>query len=255
MQIATAESWYETERLENGVTYIGEPHIKAFYRCNIWHVRGRDRDMLVDSGMGVVSLREQVPLVTERPLTAVASHTHYDHIGAHHEFPDRVVHGDEAGLLADAVLSKSEAEVTALWDVRDGMAESMGSRENAAGFDISLNVADMAGLEAELTARLLKQADTAEVLIGGHLGDGNLHLAVSGTRADGPLPPEVAEEVVYGLVGDLGGSISAEHGIGLYKRRHLPQTRSPAELAVMRSLKAALDPLNLLGAGRVFEMT
>ena len=56
--------------------------------------------MLVDTGMGVVSLRGQVPLVTERPLTAVASHTHYDHIGCHHEFADRVVHRDEADLLA-----------------------------------------------------------------------------------------------------------------------------------------------------------
>ncbi|MEM8755932.1 MAG: MBL fold metallo-hydrolase, partial [Pseudomonadota bacterium] len=61
--------------MADGVTFIDEPHIQTFYRCNIWHVRGRDRDMLVDSGMGVVSLVEWVPLVTERPVTAVASHT------------------------------------------------------------------------------------------------------------------------------------------------------------------------------------
>ena len=59
-----------------------------------------DGDLLVDSGMGVVSLREWVPLVTERPLLAVASHTHFDHIGCHHEFPDRAVHRAEAELLA-----------------------------------------------------------------------------------------------------------------------------------------------------------
>jgi hypothetical protein len=53
MRIATAETWYETTPLEDGVTHIHEPFIKAFYRCNIWHVRGRDRDLLVDSGMGV----------------------------------------------------------------------------------------------------------------------------------------------------------------------------------------------------------
>ncbi len=100
MQIATAESWYETARVGDGVTHIWEPHIKPFYRCNIWHVRGRDRDMLVDSGMGVVSLRERVPLVAERNLVAVASHTHFDHIGTHHEFADRLVHPAEAGVLA-----------------------------------------------------------------------------------------------------------------------------------------------------------
>ena len=84
----------------DGVTWIDEPHIAEFYRCNVWHVRGRDGDMLVDSGMGVVSLRERVALVTERPLQAVASHTHFDHIGCHHEFDCRLCHEAEAELLA-----------------------------------------------------------------------------------------------------------------------------------------------------------
>ena len=81
MQIATAETWYETRTMDDGVTYIYEPFIKEFYRCNIWHVKGSQRDMLVDSGMGVVSLREQIPMVTEKKCLAVASHTHFDHIG------------------------------------------------------------------------------------------------------------------------------------------------------------------------------
>jgi glyoxylase-like metal-dependent hydrolase (beta-lactamase superfamily II) len=100
MQIATAESWYETRRVEDGVTHIWEPHIKPFYRCNIWHVRGRDRDLLVDSGMGVVSLRSAVAFLAERPLLAVASHTHFDHIGSHHEFAERAVHEAEAAIMA-----------------------------------------------------------------------------------------------------------------------------------------------------------
>lgn len=81
MERAKPEDWYRVRRLSDGVTFIDEPFIQEFYRCNVWHVRGRERDMLVDSGMGVVSLREWVPLVTERALTAVASHTHFDHIG------------------------------------------------------------------------------------------------------------------------------------------------------------------------------
>ena len=72
--------------------------VKEFYRCNIWHLRGRDRDLLVDSGWGVVSLREHIPLVTERPLVAVASHTHFDHIAGHHEFAERWVHRAEAAI-------------------------------------------------------------------------------------------------------------------------------------------------------------
>lgn len=101
MDRARAEDWYRVEHKGDDVTLISEPFIQPFYRCNCWHVRGRDRDMLVDSGMGVVSLRDWVPLVTERSLTAVASHTHFDHIGCHHEFPVRCVHHLEADILAN----------------------------------------------------------------------------------------------------------------------------------------------------------
>ncbi len=92
-------NWWRVRDAGDGVTWIDEPHVHEFYRCNVWHVRGRDRDMLVDSGMGVVSLRASVPLVTERPLEAVASHTHFDHVGCHHEFACRSCHGAEAHLL------------------------------------------------------------------------------------------------------------------------------------------------------------
>lgn len=97
---ARPEEWYRLESRGDGVTLIEEPWIRPFFRCNMWHVRGRDRDLLIDSGMGVVPLRRWVSLVTERPLTAVASHTHFDHIGAHHEFEDRAVHPAEAAILA-----------------------------------------------------------------------------------------------------------------------------------------------------------
>ena len=104
------DKWYAVKRLDDGVTAISEPFIQEFYRCNIWHVRGRDRDMLGDSGMGVVSLREWVPLVTERDLVAVASHTHFDHIGCHHEFECRAVHSAEADLLANPTRANTLAD-------------------------------------------------------------------------------------------------------------------------------------------------
>lgn len=105
-----SSSWYETKKLGDGISLIRESHIKPFYRCNIWHVRGRDRDMLVDSGMGVVSLRDHVQLVCERPLVAVASHTHFDHIGGHHEFSERAVHATEAEILAYPSLYNTVAD-------------------------------------------------------------------------------------------------------------------------------------------------
>ncbi|BAI76216.1 beta-lactamase (plasmid) [Azospirillum sp. B510] len=110
MERARAEDWYALRRLDDGVTAISEPFIQEFYRCNIWHVRGRDRDMLVDSGMGVVSLRDWVPLVTERDLIAVASHTHFDHIGCHHEFDCRAVHAAEADIIAGPTRANTLAD-------------------------------------------------------------------------------------------------------------------------------------------------
>lgn len=100
MEYSTAEAWYRVRHIDDDITFIDEPFIKEFFRCNIWHVRGRDKDMLVDSGMGVVSLRDHVPVVTEKACIAVASHTHFDHIGCHHEFDERLVHPAEADIMA-----------------------------------------------------------------------------------------------------------------------------------------------------------
>ena len=101
LEIVGASQWYETVRKADGVTLIHEPWIKPFYRCNMWHVRGRDRDLLFDSGLGAVPLRWAVALLAGRPIVCVASHTHFDHIGSHHEFAERWVHGLEVEILAD----------------------------------------------------------------------------------------------------------------------------------------------------------
>ena len=119
MDRARPEDWYRLQTKSDGVTLIDEPFIQPFYRCNMWHIRGRDRDLLVDSGMGVVSLRDWVPLVTERALTAVASHTHFDHIGCHHEFDDRCVHHAEADLLANPTREATLADPYVTDDIFD----------------------------------------------------------------------------------------------------------------------------------------
>ncbi|MBW9116926.1 MBL fold metallo-hydrolase [Rhizobium cauense] len=121
MERVTPENWYQLKRLADEVTLISEPFIQEFYRCNVWHVRGRDRDMLVDSGMGVVSLREWVPLVSERDLIAVASHTHFDHIGCHHEFECRAVHSAEADLLANPTRINTLADPYVTDDIFDAL--------------------------------------------------------------------------------------------------------------------------------------
>lgn len=121
LPVIEAPDWYETIRMGDDITLIHEPWIKPFFRCNIWHVRGRDRDLLFDTGLGHFSLRSHVPLVTERKLTCVASHTHFDHIGCHHEFPDRCVHAAEAAILADPRNEWTVADRYANEEMFDGM--------------------------------------------------------------------------------------------------------------------------------------
>ncbi len=95
-----AGGWYLSRRLDDGVNLIWEAAIDPFFRCNIWHVRGRDRDMLVDSGFGLVSLVDNIPELSARRPLAVGSHSHCDHIGGHHEFAERAIHAAEAHILA-----------------------------------------------------------------------------------------------------------------------------------------------------------
>ncbi len=112
-----ADQWYETIRFADDITLIHEPWIKPFFRCNMWHVRGRDRDFLFDSGLGHFSLRAHVPLVTERELACVASHTHFDHIGSHHEFPGCCVHHAEAEGLRNPSAASTLADPYATADM------------------------------------------------------------------------------------------------------------------------------------------
>lgn len=94
---SVAEQWYNRLDLDNGVTRFWEPHVHPLEQANFWHIRGSKRDLLIDSGMGVVPLRSSFPdLFGDKEIIAVATHTHIDHIGAIHEFEHRWVHAAEA---------------------------------------------------------------------------------------------------------------------------------------------------------------
>jgi glyoxylase-like metal-dependent hydrolase (beta-lactamase superfamily II) len=98
-----APDWFRAQDLGDGLTHITEPHVHTYLRCNIWHLRGRDTDVVIDSGLGLVSLVESFPdLFAGRRVLAVATHYHFDHVGGLHEFDDRAIHEAEAHLIADA---------------------------------------------------------------------------------------------------------------------------------------------------------
>jgi glyoxylase-like metal-dependent hydrolase (beta-lactamase superfamily II) len=99
MPLEIAERWFETRRIDDDITLLWEPHVVPLMRCNIWHVRGRDRDLLIDTGMGICSLQAATRHLIDKPVIAVATHTHADHMGGHYEFADCLVHRLEADGL------------------------------------------------------------------------------------------------------------------------------------------------------------
>src|SRR5215831_12006958 len=78
MTIEIAQRWFETKRIDDDITLLWEPHVVSLMRCNIWHVRGRDRDLMIDTGMGIASLREAARHLLDKSVTAVATHVHAD---------------------------------------------------------------------------------------------------------------------------------------------------------------------------------
>jgi len=94
-----ADRWFEIKRISDDITLLWERHVTPLMRCNIWHVRGRDRDLMIDTGMGIASLRQAAEHLLDKKVTAVATHTHTDHIGSHHEFEHTLVHELEAAEL------------------------------------------------------------------------------------------------------------------------------------------------------------
>lgn len=94
-----APDWYKAKHLGDGVTHIHEIHVAKWLRCNIWHVRGRDRDLIIDTGMGLRPMTQEIAQLSERPITAIMTHSHFDHAGGLHEFSERCGHPREAGII------------------------------------------------------------------------------------------------------------------------------------------------------------
>ncbi len=152
---------------------------------------------------------------------------------------------------SDAALAQSLADATDFWRLRDASGEAARAFGAYAAYDVSMPLQRMPDWVEEVHARL-RDAGHVHTQTYGHVGDGNLHLVVQVTGPDA-YARAVADAIVYGATGARGGSVSAEHGIGMDKKKVLGLSRSADEIATMRTLKHALDPQGLLNRDRIFD--
>ncbi|HEY9063954.1 MAG TPA: FAD-binding oxidoreductase, partial [Burkholderiaceae bacterium] len=158
----------------------------------------------------------------------------------------------ERGELSDAAVARSLADTQSFWALRDACAEFFQVLGVHVSYDVGLAVKDMHAYASRCKAALAERIPGCESVYYGHIGDGNLHLVswVPGLGVE-QQPKDAMDDVIYGLVREHGGTVSAEHGIGTAKKRWLGHARSPEEIALMKTLKAALDPQGLLNPGKV----
>ncbi len=168
---------------------------------------------------------------------------------------DLLAVGSETGPVRDAAIAASEAQRSALWRLRTSLADLQKPEGGSIKHDVSVPVAAVPAFIAEANAAVLQRIPGARPVPFGHLGDGNIHLnfsqPVGADKAAFVARWDEVNAIVHGVVARFGGSIAAEHGIGLLKRELLPLVKDPVELELMRTIKRALDPNGILNPGKV----
>ncbi len=163
--------------------------------------------------------------------------------------------GLQDGVVDDAVIAANLSQRQAFWKLRDEMSAAQKPEGGSIKHDISVPVAAVPAFIAEADAAVVKLIPGSRPVPFGHLGDGNIHYNVSqpvgADTADFLARWHEVNEVVFKIVLQMGGSISAEHGIGVLKRDELPQVKDKVAIELMRAFKAMLDPLGIMNPGKV----
>ena len=160
-------------------------------------------------------------------------------------------HAIEAGLVDDAVIAQNETQRKEFWSIREDV-EQCNRFQPWYIFDVSLRISDMEAYVAEVDHRLGSKYEDYKLWTFGHMGDGNLHFAIHAGADESSHP--VVEACVYEPLKAIGGSVSAEHGVGLEKKPYLDISRNADEIKMMQILKRSLDPNSILNPGKIFNV-
>lgn len=163
-------------------------------------------------------------------------------------FMDSLSDAMESEMVVDALIANSEKDREGFWSIRDGVGEIGNFIKDTANFDISVPISSMTAFLTQVEKEVTAALPQAKMLVFGHIADSNLHfMCYTGSHDDVPQ----MYDIVYRVTGDYNGAVTAEHGIGSQKIQYLQHSRSPEEIALMQSLKSAMDPKGILNSGRV----
>jgi FAD/FMN-containing dehydrogenase len=157
----------------------------------------------------------------------------------------------EKGLMQDGTVAGSDHEQQHFWRIREDVDHLVAMCSHDQHFDVSLPISLIDQYISEISEKLNKIPEVDRYFVYGHMADGNIHLIVSNTVGNLSIKEKI-NQLIYSPLPKYGGSISAEHGIGLHKKRYLSYSRSSEEIALMKLLKTTIDPSNLLNPGKIF---
>ncbi|CAM3889082.1 FAD-binding oxidoreductase [Vreelandella rituensis] len=194
--------------------------------------------------------RHAPPLATDAAFYVLIETLGNDQDTTAQRFEAAIETAFENGHINDAVIASANHQRERLWAIREDIEGLLCHLNPRFTFDISLPIPEMDHYVRTLEQQVIQRWPDGRVVVFGHLGDGNLHVTIATGNADDDTKLAV-ETLVYTPLAAMGGSVSAEHGIGLDKRRYLHVSRTPAEIALMHTLKKALDPHTLLNRHKV----
>jgi FAD/FMN-containing dehydrogenase len=193
--------------------------------------------------------RHSAPLPSTYPFYAIIEALGSDQTRDTEIFENVLARAAEQGLFDDAILASSGRERENIWSIREDLEYVVSDFQPFYAFDVSLPVGNMESYIAEVKAMLENSIPGSRIAFLGHMGDGNLHVAI-GAIGD----RETVERCVYEPLRSISGSVSAEHGIGLEKKPWLEISRNTNEIALMKQLKRLFDPNNILNRGKIFDL-
>jgi FAD/FMN-containing dehydrogenase len=201
--------------------------------------------------LGTIGLARKLPLELGFGAYVLIETMGFDPEADPRRYEEIIAAAMEAGIVRDAIIAQSQRESSDLWAIRDSPGEWQHSAHwPQLGFDVSVPTGDIGDLTAQISATLGHRWPALKAVYFGHVADGNLHVSVC--MAGHSVPELDIERAVYELVSWRRGSISAEHGIGSLKRDFLHLSRSAEEIALMRTIKQAIDPNGILNPGKIF---